>query len=212
MEVVVAKIITQEVIVKCISSLSTSILSTYNIYNFIVNHSHSDYALYSEQIVRTDLANKLLLASSLVKHIVKKSHFDEHDVSMDEIVSMYKSDIHRNISTDTDLTCAEVGDGDGDGEEYNIISLIKSNTMVSGVPEPVKVVLYSTLEIIDKINNVLNYIQKRIKAHSGSYMKYFAKLNINHHVDTLVIYNGIFDQRLRYMIDIVSIFYKDILS
>lgn len=208
MEVVVAKIITQEVIVKCISSLSTSILSTYNIYNFIVNHSHSDYALYSDQIVRTDLANKLLLASSLVKHIVKKSHFDDHEISMDEIVSLYKTDVHRNINSDTELVCAD--STDDVCNDYNIISLIKSNTMVTNVPEPVKVVLYSTLEIIDKINNILDYIQKRIKAHSGSYMKYFAKLNINHHVETLIKYNNIFDQRLRFMIDIITIYYKEI--
>lgn len=208
MEVVVAKIITQEVIVKCISSLSTSILSTYNIYNFIVDHSHSDYALYSDQIVKTDLANKLLLASSLVKHIVKKSHFDDHEVSMDSIVSLYKTDVNRNINTDTELVCTD--STDDVCNDYNIISLIKSNTMVSNVPEPVKVVLYSTLEIIDKINSVLDYIQKRIKAHAGSYMKYFVKLNINHHVDTLIKYNNIFDQRLRFMIDIITIYYKEI--
>lgn len=188
--------ITQDIIFKCVSSLSTSILSTYNLYNFIVSNSNSDYKIYQTQINSTDLANKLLLASSLIKDIIKKHHFATHpDLSIGEIMKLYDSNVEEEIKIIHDSF-----------EEFNIISFIQSNKIISNIPEPVKISLYSTLEIIDKINNILNIIHKKIKNHSESFIKYLTKLNIHLEVEQLIELNKIFDTRLNLLLDILKIY------
>lgn len=190
------QIITQDIIFKCVSSLSTSILSTYNLYNFIVSNSNSDYQIYQSQITSTDLANKLLLASSLIKDVVKKHHFAEHsDLSIGEIMKLYDSNVEEEIKIIHDSL-----------EEFNIISFIQSNKIISNIPEPVKISLYSTLEIIDKINNILNIIHNKIKTHSESYIKYLTKLNIHPEVEQLINLDKIFDMRLGLLLNVLKIY------
>jgi hypothetical protein len=190
------QIITQDIVFKCVSSLSTSILSTYNLYNFIVSNSNSDYQIYQSQITSTDLANKLLLASSLIKDIVKKHHFAEHsDLSINEIMKMYDTNVEEEIKVIHDSL-----------EEFNIISFIQSNKIISNIPEPVKIVLYSTLEIIDKINNILNTIHIKIKNHAQSYIKYVSKLNIHLEVEQLIGLDKIFDMRLNLLLNVLKIY------
>lgn len=50
-----------DIIYYCITSLSTSISSTQNLYNFIVNYSRTndDYIVYQKKLINTDISNKL---------------------------------------------------------------------------------------------------------------------------------------------------------
>lgn len=194
MNIILPHLVSQDIIVKCISSLTTSIVSSYDLYNFITTHSNSDYQNYINEITSTDIANKLLVGSSLIKDVIKKHHFfahDEKDMSVDKVIELYKVKFEPEVMDDGD---------------YNMVNLMQNNNIVSNVPEPIKIALNSMLEIIDKINIVLNKIHSKIKIYNESYVKYVSKLNLSHDVDMLVKLDKIFDKRLNLFIDVLKIY------
>ena len=70
----------------------------------------------------------------------------------------------------------------------------------------------STLEIIKKINYVLNKIYIKIKNHSISYVKYISKLNfLSDEIDELVSFYKIFDKRLGLLLEVLKN-YSDIVK
>lgn len=199
MNIILPHLMTQDIIVKCVSSLSTSILSSYNLYNFIISHSvsHSDYQNYQNQITSTDLANKLLLASSIIKDIVKKHHFKtDTNMPIENIIELYKEELKIEFDKEDD---------------FDMITHIKNNNIISNVPEPVKIALNSTLEIIDKINLTLNIIHNKIKTYSVSYLKYISKLNLLDETEQLLYLDKIFDKRLNLLLEVLKI-YSDVVK
>ena len=54
-----------------ITSISTSITSTQNIFRFVIEHKDSDYVIWQRQLETTDLHNKLNITSALLKDIIK---------------------------------------------------------------------------------------------------------------------------------------------
>lgn len=199
MEILLSQIITQDIIIKCVSSLSTSIISSYNLYNIITTHHslpQSDYQHYKNKITSTDLANKLLLASSIIKDIVKRHHFTtDSNISIENIVELYKEELKIDIEK-----------YDDEYDDFNIITHIQNNKIISNVPEPVKMSLSSVLEIIEKINSMLLKIHLKIKNHSDSYLKYFSKLNLFDDTNELVELDKIFDKRLGLLLEILKIY------
>lgn len=199
MNIILPQLITQDIIIKCVSSLSTSILSSYNLYNVIITHSttQTDYQQYQNQITSTDLANKLLLASSIIKDIVKRHHFTtDSNTSIETIIELYKEELKIDISVE---------------EGFDMITHIQNNNIISNVPEPVKICLNSTLEIIEKINFILNKIHNKIKSHSASYLKFVSKLNLSVETNELIDLNKTFDKRLDLLLNILKI-YSDVVK
>jgi len=200
MNIILPQLITQDIIIKCVTSLSTSILSSYNLYNMIITNSsipQSDYQNYQNQIISTDLANKLLFASSIVKDIVKRHHFNtDSNVPIEKIIELYKDELKVDVLID---------------EGFDMITHIQNNNIISNVPEPVKISLNSTLEIIDKINYILNKIHDKIKNHSLSYLKYVSKLNLSNETDELINLDKIFDKRLGLLLEVLKI-YSDVVK
>lgn len=198
MNIIIPQIVTNEIIFKCVTSLSSTILSSYNFYNFIITNASNDYLDYQKEITSTDLANKLLIASSLIKDIIKKHHFDSVDknIPIEKIIEAYKEQLKIEILED---------------EGFDIITHIQNNSIIADVPEPVKISLNSTLEIIDKINVVLEQIHTKIKSYSNSYTKYVTKLNIKQEVEKLISLDLVFEKRLRLLFKIVLI-YKDVVK
>ena len=196
MNIILPHLVTQDIIIKCVSSLTTSIISSYNLYNVIITHSipQSDYQNYQNQITLTDLANKLLLASSIIKDIVKRYHFKtDSNISVDKIIELYRDELKIDL----------VGDGE---EDFNMITHIQNNNIISNVPEPIKISLNSTLEIIDKINFILNKIHNKIKTYSLSYLKYVSKLNLFDETEELINLNIIFDKRFGLLLEVLKIY------
>lgn len=194
MNVLIPHLLTQEIIFKCVSSLSTTIISSYNLFNFISTQNISDYQNYQNEITSTDLANKLLIASALIKDIIKKHHFSREtnkNIPIEKIMDEYKDNLKIQFVSD-------------DG--FDIITHIQNNQLISDVPESVKIALSSTLEIIDRINDILEKIHVKIKTYSNSYVKYVSKLNIKCEVEQLISLDKIFDKRLNLLIQIVKIY------
>ncbi len=198
MNIIIPQIVTNEIIFKCITSLSSTILSSYNFYNFIITNASNDYLDYQKEITSTDLANKLLVASSLIKDIIKKHHFDSvnKNIPIEKIIETYKEQVKIEILQD---------------EGFDIITHIQNNSIIADVPEPVKISLNSTLDAIDKINIILEQIHIKINSYSNSYTKYVTKLNIKQEVEKLISLDLIFEKRLKLLFEIVLI-YKDVVK
>ena len=181
-------IITYEIVQTCITSLSSTIISSYNLYNFIIHNTSTDYQIYQKQITSTDLSNKLIIISSLIKDIIKKYYSNDN---IDNIINSYKDSIQIDFLQN---------------EEFNIITHIKNNNIIAELPEPLKLALSSTLEIIDNINITLEQIHNKMKMYTDSYSKYVLKLNIKNEVDKLIILDNIFEKRISLLLELVKIY------
>ena len=183
--------LSSDIIYYCITSLSTSISSTQNLYNFIINYSHTnnDYIVYQNKLINTDIPNKLQVSSLLITDIIKKYHLsDKEDINLAEWA---EKNCNLNVIED---------------DEFNVVSNIKNNNIISDLPKPLKLILQSTLEIITNINETLKMIQNKINQYNISYFSYFYKLNIHDDVNKLVTYCDIFDKRLTMLFDILKVY------
>lgn len=191
---VLSPVISKDIIYYCITSLSTSISSTQNLYNFIINYSHNnnDYQIYQNKLINADLSNKLQVISLLITDIIKKYYFkdkdNENEINIDEWIEK-----HFNIKVN------EI-------EGFNVISNLKNNTILCDLPKPLKIILQSTLEIINNINYALQKIQDKINNYNKSYFSYFYTLNIHDDVNRLVTYCEIFDRRMTMLFDILKVY------
>lgn len=216
MNIILPHLVSQDIIIKCVSSLSTSIISSYKLYNVIISYSisHNDYDNYQNQIMSTDLPNKLLIASSVIKDIIKKHHSSVSTdiskslnmsivpISIEKIMELYKDELkieYINIDENTNT------------EEFSLITHIQNNNITPNVPEPVKISLGSTIDIIDKINLILNKIHNKMTTYSKSYFKYVSKLNLSDDITQLIEYDKIFDKRLGLLLEILKI-YSDVVK
>lgn len=183
--------LSSDIIYYCITSLSTSISSTQNLYNFIINYSRTndDYIVYQNKLINTDISNKLQVTSLLITDIIKKYHLNnKEDINLTEWV---EKNYNLNIV---------------EQDEFNVVSNIKNNNIISDLPKPLKLILQSTLEIITNINETLQSIQNKINSYNNSYFSYFYKLNIHTEVNKLVTYCEIFDRRLDMLFDMLKVY------
>ena len=72
------------------TSLSTSITSSQNIFKFIYEHKDSDFNIYKTEIEHMDLQNKLKIAHSLILNIFKKycKTDNEYQLLLNEIKNL----------------------------------------------------------------------------------------------------------------------------
>jgi hypothetical protein len=181
--------VTYNAINSIIISLSTSLTSTQNVFKFIINHADSDYLIYQHQLETTDLHNKLNITIALIKDIIRK-HCYKKNIDVEKLIdSLIKPDyeFHNNIEND-----------------FTMINLINDTSV--DISEPIKMSLLSTLEIINKINGILEKIQQKILAHQNSYFKSIIKINIHHEVNRTIHLTNIFNSRLEILFNILQIY------
>jgi hypothetical protein len=186
-----------------ITSLSTSITSTQNIFKFIVEHKDSDYVIWQHQLETTDLCNKLQITSSLIKDIIR-NHCHKNNVSQNEVESII------NDLTDPKYKLVDMNNSEFANTEFTMIELVRKTSIEIIVPEPVKISLLSTLEIINKINNVLEKIHLKIEQHQKSYFKSLVKINIHDEINKIISFTKIFNERLNMLFNLLKI-YKDLI-
>jgi hypothetical protein len=189
---IIAPMITSEFIFTCITSLSTSISSTHNLYNYVVSYSNTttDYQSYKDKLITTDLSNKLNVTNTIIKDIIKKYHLSDYE----EIEKELEEHILNN-----NVKVIEEND-------FNIITKISNNKSFPNLPDAIRVSIYSTLEIIIQLYSILEKIQSKIRSYENSYLKYFYKLNIHDEVSKIIIYNDIFEKRLGLLFEVLKIY------
>ena len=187
----------------CITTLSTSISSTQNIFKFIVEHTDSDYVIWQHQLETTDLHNKLCITSALIKDIIKKhciKTLPDKNKQIDELVEEL-------INPKYDLVNeTESGLGSVTETEFTMVELVKKTSIDIIVPEPVKIALLSTLEVINKINNILEKIRNKILQHQQSYLKNIIKININDEVNRIINLTNLFNSRLSLLFELLKVY------
>lgn len=180
----------KDIIIHCITSLTTSIMSVHNMYNFIIEHKSSDYHEYQLEIVKTDMINNILIATSIIKDILKAHYFNKDD-DMEKLLEQYKkSDMFK---------CEHMDD-------FNVISFIDEHKLVANIPQPVQICLRTTLEIIDKLNLVLEQIKTKIEKHDKSFTKYISRICLKNELKQIKTHNELFEKRLDKLISIIKLY------
>ena len=151
-----------------ITSVSTYISSTQNIFRFILEHKDSSYAVFQHQIEQTDLITRMDIVVSLIKQIVSK---------------------YVNLSNLTNTTF-ECLSGD-----WTVIDMVQSPNL-EYIPEPTRLAIISVLTTIAKINTVLEIIYTKIKTHQLSYMKAFVKIKIVDDIARIETLTALFEKRI----------------
>lgn len=192
--------IAKDIIFYTITTISTSIISIQNINNFIVNHKDNDYIVFHNLLEKIDLLHNLHLTNVLIKDIIKSHTDDKHKSKLNTLFD--------NIDTYNE----QLLDDDTYVSDYNIIARNNEmNDICVDLPEPVKLSIATTLEIIHKINTVFEKIQKKIINYKNSFLKIY-KLNIASEMAQISLYNDIFHSRLELMIKTIGIYQNKVLT
>ena len=171
-------LLSYNVIFYSITSISTYLVSTQNVCKFIIDHKDNDYIIFQQKLESIDLINKLNIVNSLIKTIVKK-----YNINIDELLE--SKQIKENTLDD-----------------YLMIELHNINNITN---EPIKISILSVLEIIIKINNLLEIIKNKIIEHNRSYIRILYTLNIHNEINKIISLNNIFNDRLQLLFEILKI-------
>ena len=174
-------ILTVNLLFYSITSLSTSITSSQNVFKFIYETTDSDYDIYKRQIESTDLENKLRIVKGLVYDILRAySHnVNEFNLLIEEITNPFiVSELPSNI-------------------EFELVD-IKSNStdIFTRLPEPVKISLNSLSVIVEKINGNLLKIKEKIQAHTKLYFKSWRNFCLKREISELKFETDLLNSRL----------------
>lgn len=186
-----ATFIARDVVFYTITTISTSIISIQNIDKFILDHKDNDYVIFSNQLEKTDLINKLVITSSLIKDIFKK-HSNNDKTDFDKIFNIPSAELITKTTNEND-------------NDFDIVSNVNYNEIEVEIPEPVKISILSILETIHKINLVFDTIHKKIIAYNKSYFNFY-KLNITEQIQKINYLNEIFNSRLDVLFKIINIY------
>ena len=183
-------IVTCNLLLYSIQSLSTSITSTQNVFRFIYEHKNSDYLIYKNEIRNFDLLNKIKIIESLITYTIQKYIPD-------------KDDYEKFMST---INNPKINNNENDN--FNIIDIEYNSNILSKIDTPVAYSIISLIEIINNINKILNTIKDKIVEHRKVYFKNFYTLCLKKEISDLTYQNYLLDLRYKILIDLLKIFYN----
>jgi len=183
------------------STMTSSISTSINVFNYITEHKDTDYETLQKQLESTDLNNKLYIIQSLIKDILIR-HCKNMGITdtnkIQEILGTGEADIACDVVTIK-------------SEDFNIINKINNIYSEINIPDPVKLSIVSTIDVIDKINNCLESIKKKILYHQGCYFKSLRTIKISEDVKKIISFTNILNSRLFILFELLKV-YKDILT
>ncbi len=232
--------ITNDIIIKTITNITTSVISTHSLFMWFIDHKNNDYNEYKRKIVATDLHNKLLIISSLIKDTIKKHYLkkvrqceerEKNEAKITQIIGdalVVNGDVNAlnknedNIDTimqnflnneidivtitnrlndinDVNSQLVDISDA-----EYTMINNNVKLVMFTEIPDPIKLALITTLEIINTINAELSKIHKKIMQHQKSYLSYIYSVKIQEEIDQIYTHNDILDKRVDLLFKVIN--------
>lgn len=210
---------------------------------WFIDHKNNDYNEYKRKIVATDLHNKLLIISSLIKDTIKKHYLkkvrqceerekneakitqiigdslvikeetivknrlDKKDDNIDTIMQNFLNNeidivtITNRLNDINDVNSELVDISDA---EYTMINNNVKLVMFTEIPDPIKLALITTLEIINTINVELSKIHKKIVQHQKSYLSYLYSVKIQEEIDQIYTHNDILDKRVDLLFKVIN--------
>ncbi len=173
-----------------ITTLSTSITSSQNVFKFVYETTDSEYSIYKKQIESTDLELKLKIVKGLVWDVLrayaKNSH--EFDLLVEEITNPYI--ITSSINSD-----------------YEMINIKTSQTgIISKIPEPVALSLNAIAIQVQKLNGILLEISNKIKTHESLYFKSMRKFCLKKQIGELKMETELLELRLHMLFKLINVY------
>lgn len=182
-------ILTVNLLFYSITSLSTSITSSQNVFKFIYETTDSDYEIYKRQIESTDLETKLHIVKGLVWDVLRSYARDKHEFNLlvEEISNpLILYDFTGNL-------------------EFEIIAVKTENSgIISRLPEPVKISLNSLAQIVEKIHGILIKIKGKIQAHAQLYFKSWRNFCLKREIAQLKAETELLDSRFNLLFKLLG--------
>jgi hypothetical protein len=176
--------ITNDILMRTVTNITTSIVSTHSLFVWFIDYKNSDYNVYKKEIKVSDLHNKLLIISALIKDIIKKYYLKKEE-NIDDIIKQF---IEKDINVDSFMLV-----------DYDT----KLNTFIE-IPTCIRLALISTLEIITILNNEILKIQMKIQDHHKRWLSYIYSIKIENEMNTILEHNIIFEKRLDLLFKILN--------
>jgi len=177
-------IFTYNAILYSLTTISASITSTQNIFKFITEHKESDYIIWQRQLETTDLYNKLNITSALIKEIIRKNIQDDADKVIQELSNPLIEITEQN--------------------DYSLVELQKS-IFDFKIPEYIKLSLLSLIEVINKLNHILEKIHDKIIKHQKFFFKQLFTINIHDDVQHVISLTKLFNNRLNLLFELLKV-------
>lgn len=186
--------ITNDVLMRTASNITTSIVSTHGLFVWFIDYKNNNYNNYKKEIKISDVHNKLLIVSALIKDIIKKYYFEDKEDKEDKDIDKFIYDTEKEIIKDDFLLV-----------NYNNKILTKDfNKIFTKIPVSIKLALISVLEIITILNDEINKIHMKIQDHHKRWIRYIYSIKIQEEMDIIIEHNTIFDKRLSLLFKILS--------
>jgi hypothetical protein len=183
--------ITNDVLMRTASNITTSIVSTHSLFVWFIDYKNNNYTNYKKELKISDVHNKLLIVSALIKDIIKKYYFKDKE---DKDIEKFIYDTEKEIIKDEFLLV-----------NYNNILLTKDfNKIFTEIPASIKLALISVLEIITILNNEINKIHMKIHDHHKRWISYIYSIKIQEEMDIIIEHNAIFEKRLDLLFQILK--------
>jgi len=179
--------ITNDIFIRTLTNITTSLISTHSLFVWFVDYKNNDYNIYKKEIKLTDLHNKLLIVSALIKDIIKK-YYLKTDENVDFIIQKFVNETKDKMTKDN----------------FVLIDYDEKINIFTEIPDCIKLALVSTLEIITILNNEINKIHNKIQTHHKRWISYIYSIKIQQEMDTILEHNIIFDKRLNLLFQILN--------
>ncbi len=184
-------IITCNMLLYSITSLSNSISSSQNVVKFISEHKDCDSVIFKNEIVEMDLENKLRIVETLIYSVIKRFSVDNNEFEF------AKKEIQNPKIFSNNMT---------ENNEFALVEVVSSPLFLQRIDEPVKISLISTSEIVQNINALILKINEKINNYKKSYMKNIISLSLKYELSSLHKYVKILDLRLHMLFELLKIY------
>jgi len=186
-----------------IMHLTSTIMSSHTVFNYIIGHKEDEFLVLQNELLVSDINNKLIIITSLIKNIFNNNNI----TNIDELIKHYKKPLVEliDIQNDDDPETLRVCQMASDLSIVNYKELTPELTNLT-IAEPIKIAINSTLDIIEKINEVLYSIHNKIVTYKKSYTKYISRINVHNELQQIKTLDIIFDKRLKILLDLLLIY------
>ena len=187
--------ITNDILMRTVTNITTSIVSGHSLFVWFIDYKNSNYNIYKNELKVSDLHNKLLIVSALIKDI-----FQKYYKNVDFLEPLQNTFGQKTLGKNKN----------NKNEDFEFIEKENNNdhTLLvndfSEIPKSIRLALLSTLEIITILNNEINKIHSKIHDHHKRWISYIYSIKIQEEMDTILEHNQIFDKRLNLLFQILN--------
>lgn len=200
-----------------ITTLSTSISSSQNVFKFISEHVEPDCVIFNNFVENNDLNEKLKILKSFILDVLSKycDNWDEFEMLKKEIEKQTfenlnsiccKMDDYIIISNKNIISSEDVLISNDDNAIINLNNNVIE--ILDRIDEPIKLAIVSLSQIVYEICILLENTQNKITEHKKSFMKNLITLILKNEISKLNKLCKILELRSKMLFDLVLIYKK----